>query len=265
VVLVSPEVVPVKKPADEKPPVSFEQRMSTPEEKARLEKLGAVRNSLGMILMPIPAGEFTMGSAATKYEAPAHKVKLTKAFYLGATEVTQGQWKAAMGANPSFFLDDDRPVENLSWNDCQEFLKKLSEKEGKKYRLPTEAEWEYACRAGTTTTYFFGDDAATLGDYAWFTTNSDVQTHPVGLKKPNAWGLYDMYGNVWEWCQDLYSAYEDKEFVNPAGGEKGNQRSFRGGAWNDTMNHCRSSFRNSRNLNSRCHFGLRVVLEKWGS
>ena len=261
VVLVSPEVVPAVKPTDPKPPLTFEQRVSAPEEKARLEKLGAVRNSLGMIMMPIPAGEFTMGSTDTKYEMAAHKVKITRAFHLGATEVTQAQWKAVMGGNPSFFQGDDLPVENLNWNECQEFLKKLSEKEGKTYRLPTEAEWEYACRAGSTTRYSFGDEAAALGDYAWYGANSEVATHPVGQKKANAWGLYDMYGNVWEWCQDRISAnYEDKEQTDPAGPAEGSQRCFRGGAWYDDVNRCRSAFRNSRNGNSRCYFGLRVVL-----
>ena len=261
VALSLPEVAPAVTPTEENPPLSFEQRISAPEAKVRLERLGAVRNSLGMLLMPVPAGEFMMGSTATKYEMAVHKVKITKPFLLGATEVTQGQWKAVMGTNPSFFQGDDRPVENLDWNECQEFLKKLSEKEGKTYRLPTEAEWEYACRAGTTTTYHFGDGPASLGDHAWYAANSDVQTHPVGLKKPNAWGLYDMYGNVWEWCQDLGSAkYEDTEETDPTGPTKGSQRCFRGGAWHDDVNRCRSAFRNSRHNASRCYFGLRVVL-----
>jgi formylglycine-generating enzyme required for sulfatase activity len=213
-----------------------------------------------MVLMPIPAGEFTMGSAETKYEQPAHKVKITKPFLMGATEVTQAQWKAVMGDSPSLIQGDDLPVESVTWEECQAFVKKLSEKEGKTYRLPTEAEWEYACRAGSTKRFHFGDDANGLGEYAWHGANSDCTTHPVGLKKPNAWGLYDTYGNVWEWCQDFYVAYGEKEQADPAGPEKGSQRIFRGGAWYDEVYRCRSAFRNSRHPNSRNYFGLRVVM-----
>jgi formylglycine-generating enzyme required for sulfatase activity len=239
--------------------LSWNERMSTPAEKARLERLGAVRNGVGMVLMPIPAGEFTMGSAETKYEQPAHKVTITKPFHMAATEVTQAQWKAVMGSNPSLIVGDDLPVESLTWEECQAFVKKLSEKEGRTYRLPTEAEWEYACRAGTTTRFHFGDDANALGEHAWHGANSDCQTHPVGMKKPNAWGLYDTYGNVWEWCQDGYAAYDEKAQTDPAGPDKG-QRTFRGGAWYDEVYRCRSAFRNARHPNSRNYFGLRVVL-----
>jgi formylglycine-generating enzyme required for sulfatase activity len=263
VVLASAEVVPVVKPTDEKPPLSFEQRISSPKEKARLEKLGAVRNSVGMLLMPISSGEFMMGYAESKYEQPVHKVKITKSFHMGATEVTQAQWQAVMGNNPSFIIGADRPVENISWGECQEFVKKLSEKEGKTYCLPTEAEWEYACRAGSTTKFYFGDDVAPLGDYAWHGANSNVQTHPVGQKKANAWGLYDMYGNVWEWCQDRIARYEEGEQIDPTGGTKGSQRVFRGGAWYNGTHRCRSASRKSRHPTasfSRNYFGLRVVL-----
>lgn len=165
-------------------------------------------NSIGIEFILIPAGEFDMGSPPNEkyreaHEGPVHHVILTNAFYMGKYEVTQKQWRDVMGNNPSYFKDDARPVEQVSWNDAQEFIKKLNEKEGTdKYRLPSEAEWEYAARAGTTTMYSFGDDESMLGDYAWYEKNSGERTHPVGQKKPNPWGLYDMHGSLWEWVQD---------------------------------------------------------------
>lgn len=142
-----------------------------------------------------------------------HVVQIQREFYLGATEVTQKQWKAVMRANPSRFKGDDLPVENVSWDDVIEFCKKLSQKEAKKYRLPTEAEWEYACRAGTEMRFSTGDDEEELKKAGWFNGNSDKKTHPVGQKAPNAWGLYDMHGNVMEWCRDVYKDYPDSRIV----------------------------------------------------
>ena len=133
----------------------------------------------------------------------AHKVTIKNSFYLGKSSVTQKQWKKIMGKNPSHFKGEDRPVEMVSWKEVQKFVTKLNEKEGTdKYRLPSEAEWEYACRAGTQTRYYFGDDESKLNEYAWYAENSGSQTHSIGQKKPNSWGLYDMHGNVWEWVQD---------------------------------------------------------------
>jgi len=148
----------------------------------------------------IPAGSFMMGDAdGESCDKPVHQVRITKPFYLGKYEVTQEQWQAIMGTNPSDFKGAKNPVENVNWNDCHAFLTKLNEKvanTGKKFVLPTEAQWEYACRAGTTTQYSYGDSAEELGDYAWSRSNAGRTTHPVGQKKPNAWGLYDMHGNV---------------------------------------------------------------------
>jgi len=158
-------------------------------------------------------------------------VLLDKGFYMQTTEVTQGQWKAVKGNNPSEFKDcDDCPVEMVSWRDVQKFIKKLNQQTGGKYRLPTEAEWEYACRAGSTTTYYFGDGENMLGNYAWYDLNSGGKTHPVGQKKPNAWGLYDMHGSVSEWCQDNWSGY-------------GSGRVYRGGSWEDNAGDCQSAYR----------------------
>ena len=189
-------------------------------------------NTIGMKFRLIQPGSFMMGSEkGDSSEKPVHKVTLTKGFYIGVYEVTQEEWEKVMGSNPSHFKGRKNPVERVSWEDAQEFARKLSEKENVMYRLPTEAEWEYACRAGTTAEYYWGDDG--IGRYAWYIGNQDGTTHPVGQKKPNAWGLYDMSGNVWEWCGDWYSpAYPaDKEAVDPKGAAGGSFRVFRGGSW----------------------------------
>jgi formylglycine-generating enzyme required for sulfatase activity len=189
----------------------------------------------------IPAGSFIMGhEKGVNDEKPVHKVTITKPFYLGRYEVTQEQWQAVMGNNPSVFEGPKNPVEVVSWNDCRDFLAKLNEKlrsGGAKFGLPTEAQWEYACRAGTTTRYSFGDDPARLDDYAWWGNNAQRTTHPVGQKKPNAWGLYDMHGNVWEWCADGYAEdyYAKSPAEDPVGPDSGASRVLRGGSWRDVV------------------------------
>jgi formylglycine-generating enzyme required for sulfatase activity len=167
------------------------------------------RNSIGIDFVLIAAGEFLMGSeSGDSDEKPVHRVRISKNFYLGKYEVTQAQWHAVMGDNPSRFKGDTLPVEQVSWEDAQKFIERLNAQEGgTKYRLPTEVEWEYAARAGTTTAYSFGDNPRPLGEYAWFSENFGNTTHPVGQKQPNPWGLYDMHGNVWEWVQDWYGPY----------------------------------------------------------
>ena len=168
-----------------------------------------------MKLVVIPAGEFTMGSPTTEAGRGGneilHHVRITKPFLMAMTAVTQAQWRAVMGNNPSNFKGEDHPVEQVSWNDAVTFCQKLSAKEGKHYRLPTEAEWEYACRAGTQTPYGFGD--GNLDDFAWSTGNSGNQTHNVATRKANHWGLYDMQGNVLQFCSDSYGPYSEMRSI----------------------------------------------------
>jgi len=218
-------------------------------------------------MVKIPAGSFLMGSAdndESDYgnEKPQHRVNLQE-FYLGKYPVTQEQYQAIMRNNPSDFKDNPKnPVENVRWNDAEYFCQKLSEKTGKNYRLPSEAEWEYACRAGTQTRYYFGDDETQLGEYAWYRENSGGKTHPVGQKKPNDWGLYDMSGNVWEWCEDgWHKNYENAPTDGTAWNDNHsltNLRVLRGGSWNAALGACRSACR-FFNVNRDFNFGFRVV------
>jgi formylglycine-generating enzyme required for sulfatase activity len=192
-------------------------------------------------------------------------------FYMQTTEVTQGQWKAVMGTEPWKGKGDVREGANyaathVSWDDAIAYCKKLSEAEDKTYRLPTEAEWEYACRAGTETAWSFGDDEKALGDYAWYRENTtdigEEYAHQVELKKPNAFGLYDMHGNVYEWCHDYYGVYKQSPAQDPPGPARGSFRVLRGGSWNENSR-CRSSaFRLSREAYHRYFsIGFRVVRE----
>jgi len=234
-------------------------------ENRRKEIFADYTNSIGIKFARIQKGEFMMGSNEYKDEQPIHNVTIDRPFYFGIFPVTQREWKAVMGDNPSYFKGDDLPVENVSWDDVQEFIKKLNEKENThKYRLPSEAEWEYAARAGTTTRYFFGDDDSRLREYAWYSKNSGGKTHPVGKKWANPWGLYDVHGNVWEWVQDTWhdtyngapadgSAWEDGVRVS---------RVNRGGSWFRFAGYCRSAFRPgfSQDLRSRS-LGFRLLQE----
>jgi len=171
-------------------------------------------------------------------------VTLTRSFYMGKYPVTQREWAMVMGNNPSDFKGDTRPVENVSWNDCQEFIRKLNAREGtNKYRLPTEAEWEYACRAGSRIRFCFGDGDHLLSRYAWFDDNSNDETHPVGRLGPNNWGLYDMHGNVWEWCYDWYGDYPTGSVSDASGVRSGSRRVIRGGCWDFGAEDCASAYR----------------------
>lgn len=190
-------------------------------------------NTLGMEFVAIPAAELRMGTDAIPTLRPSHKVIISQPFYMGKYEVTQAQWTAVMGENPSRFTGDPQlPVENVSWNDVQAFLRQLNAREGTtRYRLPTEAEWEHASRSCATTTYPFGDDANQLERYAWAETNAGERTHAIGQLRPNGWGLHDMLGNVWEWCQDWYGAYPATAVTNPQGAARGVFRVYRGCGW----------------------------------
>jgi len=205
-------------------------------------------NGVTMKLVRIRPGKFVMGSPDSEQghdprEGPQHEVIITKPFYMGVTEVTQAQYEAVMGTNPSKFKGATNPVETVSWNDATEFCKKLSEKTRQAARLPTEAEWEYACRAGIKTGFSFGDADDGLGDYAWYNANSGGTTHPVAKKKPNAWGLYDMHGNVWEWCADWCGDYPKGAVTDPQGPAAGTSRVLRGGGWGYVPTYCRAAYR----------------------
>jgi formylglycine-generating enzyme required for sulfatase activity len=184
-------------------------------------------------------------------EAPKHPVRITSPFYVGVCEVTQAEYERVTGSNPSRFKDDpSRPVEMVTWDEGSAFCRKLGELPQERaadaeYRLPTEAESEYACRAGTTTAWYCGDDEGALQEYAWFNVNSGLKPHPVGQKSPNAWGLRDMHGNVWEWCQDWFG---DRDYAtsprdDPTGASGGSHRVYRGGGWRDGASCCRASYR----------------------
>jgi formylglycine-generating enzyme required for sulfatase activity len=229
-------------------------------------------NSLGMEFVLIPAGQFShRWTEKTKNDfdeestqAYRRVVTISKPFYLGKYEVTQEQWVAVMGAgsNHAVFKGRNNPVENVSWEEVQVFIRKLNEKEGgNKYRLPTEAEWEHAARAGSTAEWFFGNDPAELGQYAWFSGNSGNSTHPVGEKKPNPWGLYDIYGNVWDFVADWFEKYKAGTVTDPAGPTSSAAgRVYRGGAWHYSPDFCRSSVRGniSSDLRHSC-IGFRLA------
>jgi formylglycine-generating enzyme required for sulfatase activity len=213
-------------------------------------------NSLGMKFVWIPPGSFLMGSPQAEKQRngnePQHKVTLTKGFYLSVSLVTQEQWKEIMEKNPSMFSGEKQlPVDSVSWNDCQEFIKKLKAKEKQAYRLPTEAEWEYACRAGTTTPFHVGDTLSLAqANFQGHDPNVKdkkklplLRTTPVNHFPANAWGLHDMHGNLWQWCQDWYGDYPQKEVTDPKGPAQGSSRVLRGGSWFYTADCCRSACR----------------------
>ena len=230
-------------------------------------------------MVSIPEGNFMMGAPKNEKdsysdERPQHEVSVAR-FLMGKYQITQAQWKAVTGLpqiekelnpDPSYFKGDNLPVECVSWLEAVEFCKRLSEHTGREYRLPSEAEWEYACRAGTTTAYFFGDDAAQLENYAWYRRNSGREIHPVGQKPSNAFGLFDMHGNVWEWCEDdWHRNYEGaptdgRAWVNNNDNRSQGSKLLRGGSWNDDAKYCRSACRGYVDARGQFNFnGFRVV------
>jgi len=224
-----------------------------------------ITDGLYMKMVWIQGGEFPMGSEEGKEivlgkESPIHPVELD-GFWIGSTPVTQAQYKAIMmGKDPSHFKDDDLPVECVSWNESKEFCKELSAKTGREYSLPTEAQWEFACRAGSSGRFCFGDMDQRLEHYAWYEKNSENKTHPVGLKRSNAWGLFDMHGNVWELCADWYGEYEKEKCKNPKGPKDGKYKVLRGGSWFYLSVTCRSACRRCNPPDSRPYdLGFRVV------
>jgi len=228
------------------------------------------QNNIGMKFVKISKGCFMMGRDANFEEGhddelPRHKVCIKKDFWLGQYEVTQAEWVAVMGSNPSTFKGRTNPVEQVSWDDIQVFIQRLNKRDKRNhYRLPSESEWEYAARAGTTTSYYFGDDVGDLGAYAWFDGNSGKRTHPVGKKQPNAWGLYDMSGNVWEWVADCY---HNNYIGAPVDGSVWNRscnhydnHPLRGGSWSYFSIGCRAAGRASYGATSHYSFsGFRLV------
>ncbi len=227
-------------------------------------------NSIGIEFVKISAGDFLMGAPeeekySDKDERPVHQVTITKDFYIGVYEVTQEQWEEVMGSNPSYFTGDSSlPVEKVSWDDANDFVEELNKMENTDtYRLPTEAEWEYTARAGTDTAFSFGDDPTMLTNYGWYDDNSEDKTRPVGMKKANPWGLYDVHGNVAEWVLD---EYHSKYHNAPSDGSEWtggvDRRVFRGGSWENAEVNCRSASRDSIGEGSRTNYiGLRLVKE----
>jgi formylglycine-generating enzyme required for sulfatase activity len=203
------------------------------------------KSASGIEFVEIPAGSFIMGSDYEEKASPPHKVTISQPFYMSKCPITRLEWTTVMEDNPANIKQSTRPAENISWYDAGKFIKKLNIMEkGDFYRLPTEAEWEYACRAGSTTRFFFGDDVADLPRFAWFDENSGKMTHEVGELDPNPWGLHDMVGNIWEWCSDWFTKYPEEDVTDPKGAEFGTVKAFRGGSGNRQSKYCVSAFRN---------------------
>ena len=227
-----------------------------------------VKDGISIDMVRVEAGTFTMGATPEMenpedWEKPDHEVTITNDYYIGKYEVTQALWQAVMGNNPSNFKGENLPVETVSWKDCQEFLIKLNSITGKTFRLPTEAEWEYAARGGKQSRGYQYSGSNNISDVAWYNENSGNKTHVVGSKQGNELGIYDMSGNVWEWCQDWNGKYSSSSQTNPTGANSGSFRAIRGGNWFTSDMTCRSSFRGVGMPSSRFYFlGFRLVLSE---
>ena len=227
----------------------------------------SVKDGVSIDMVKVEAGTFMMGATSEMDldigEKPVHQVTLTNDYYMGKYEVTQALWQAVMGSNPSNFKGDNLPVETVNWNDCQEFISKLNSLTGRKFRLPTEAEWEYAARGGKKSRGYQYSGNSNISDVAWYEGNSRSKTHPVGRKQANELGIYDMSGNVWEWCSDWYGSYSSSSQTNPTGADSGAGRVCRGGGWCDDAVCCRLSYRYGHTPDSRrTYLGLRLALSE---
>ena len=226
-----------------------------------------VKDGINIEMVKVEAGSFNMGATPemenpNEDEKPVHRVTLTNNYYIGKYEVTQALWKIVMGSNPSNSKGDNLPVENVSWNDCQKFISKLNKLTGKSFRLPTEAEWEYAARGGNKSRGYQYSGSNTIGDVAWYDGNSGSKTHAVGTKQPNELGAFDMTGNVWEWCQDWFNRYSSSPQTNPIGAVSGSCRVYRGGSYYYS-GYCRCSCRFDGTPDFRNgDLGLRLVLSE---
>ena len=225
-----------------------------------------VKDGICIELVKVEGGTFMMGATSemknpNSNEKPVHQVTLTNDYYMGKYEVTQALWQAVMGSNPSEYKGDNLPVETVSWNDCQKFISKLNSLTGRMFRLPTEAEWEYAARGGKESRGYQYSGSSNISDVAWYDENSGSKTHPVGTKQANELGIYDMTGNVWEWCSDWYSSYSSSSQTNPTGSDSGSSRVLRGGCRNGLARTCRLSYRIDFTPGYRSYnLGLRLAL-----
>ncbi|MDD6498828.1 MAG: formylglycine-generating enzyme family protein [Bacteroidales bacterium] len=218
-------------------------------------------NGVSFTMIAVKGGTFQMGSDdGYEWEKPVHQVTLSD-YYIGETEVTQELWTAVMGSNPSYFTGDMQlPVECVSWDDCQTFISRLNELTGETFRLPTEAQWEYAARGGNKSKGYTYSGSNEIDDVAWYYSNSSRTTHPVKTKVPNELGIYDMSGNVWEWCSDWYGSYSSAAQTDPTGPATGSYRDYRGGGWGFSASYCRVAYRvSSTPTYSFSNLGLRLA------
>ena len=224
--------------------------------------LSAELNKLINNMVYVSGGTFIMGGDESSDQTPTHSVTLSS-YYICKYEVTQALWRAVMGSNPSKFKGDNLPVEQVSWNDCQTFINRLNSYTGRNFRLPTEAEWEFAARGGNYSRHYKYSGSNYISDVAWYGDNSGDRTHPVGTKQANELGLYDMSGNVWEWCSDWYGSYSSYSQTDPIGPNNGSNRMDRGGCWGNFAKRCRPAYRSYGTPGYRDHGrGLRLVLSQ---
>ncbi len=265
--VVVPQSKPKKKPAPRRQTVVSTPKVDVyPRFDYSPKEVSYTANGVTFTMVEVKGGTFTMGATAEQgsdvesYEKPAHRVTLSD-YYIGKTEVTEGLWRAVMGSNPSKYMKGDNyPVEYVSWNDCQTFITKLNSLTGETFRLPTEAEWEFAARGGTMSRGYKYSGGNTLSDVAWYFGNSGSAKHPVATKAANELGIYDMSGNVYEWCQDWYGSYSSAAQTNPTGPSTSSRRVDRGGCWADDARGCRVSDRDSDTPSFRNIFlGLRLA------